>query len=689
MTSIRSLMRRGDNGVLSPTARRVAVVIAVLTPLLIAGVAVTALTTDRTANAADSSTVSSGGSGGSAADAAAPLLPAAVVNLDAIVYLEDDGTIVPADPSNPNQTGTPVAAGKGLVSELTGGTSGQGFSWTVTDAGTASDGLASGEFAAVVTVPADFSAAYVSTATGSPVQAQLAVQTNSADSYVASLLASALSTNLQAGLSEKSTAQYVTGTLGAFTELNTQLGKAAEGAGELASGANALAGYTGDLATGTATAAQGGTDLDVAVQGLAVGMREIAVGTEDLPVYAGYIASGSAGVTDGIALLKGALAAETEASYAIDQRQKDLEAEIAALSAAVPDLTPEQIQARLQAVQDTAAGIRVSSFAVTLGLGLDALGVTALEGFSAQVSAGSAEFAADLPLLTTTLTGVADGTDELAVATSGLAKGLGDLSTAASEIAGGSTSLATNMGSLATGLDEFAANVPTYTTDQQTTISTVVSQPIVTEQTDIDAPPSSAAAIGAVAVPLGLWIGAFAIYLLLVPFGRRDLASTASTFRVVVGSLVPAALLALVQAAVVAVVLLVVGAQPAHLVASIGFVFVMAIAFVMLHQGLVALFGQAGRLISLALVVVQVAAAAVIVPNGLSSPLYTGLAELLPLSHAITGMQALLGGGSGVPAVREALVLIVFAAIGLVLSLIAVTRARSRSTVIAVAAQPA
>lgn len=696
MTSLRSLVRRGDSGALSPLARRVAVVLAVLTPLLIAGVAVTALHSDPSANASAASvpaptattTPAPTASATTPEPAAAPLLPAAVVNLDAIVYL-DDGAIVPADPSNPNQAGTPVAAGKGLVSELTAGTSGQGFSWTVTDADTASAGLASGQFAAVVTVPADFSAAYVSTATSTPVQAQLDVQTNGANSYVTGLLATALSTDLQATLSAKATEQYVTGTLGAFTELNTKLGEAADGAGQLAGGANTLAGYVGQLASGTADAAKGGAELDTAVQGLALGMRQIAVGTEDLPVYAGDIAIGSAGVTEGIDILKGRLAAETVTSYEIDQRQKDLEAEIAALGAAVPDLTTEEIQARLAGVQETAAGIRVASFGVTLGLGVDALGVTALEAFSGEVSRGSAAFAEDLPLLTTTLTGVADGTDKLAVGTASLAKGLGDLSTAATGIAGGTTDLASKTGLLASGLAEAAAAVPSYTADQQTTISTVVAQPIVTQRSDLEAPPTPAAAIGAVAVPLALWIGAFAIYLLLAPFGRRDLASTASTFRVVIGSLVPAAVLALVQAAVVAVVLFAVGAQPAHLAGSILFAFVMAISFVMLHQGLVALFGQAGRLISLALVVVQVAAAAVIVPDGLSSPLYTGLAELLPLSHAIAGMQALIGGGSPAVAGQEALVLLVFAAIGLVLSLVAVTRARSRSTVTAVALQPA
>lgn len=673
MSSIRSLVRRGDSGGLSPLARRVAIVLAVLTPLLIAGVAVTALR-------ANADPVASGGDSGDSS-ASAPVLPAAVVNLDQIIYLQDDGTVVPADPSTPNQAGTPVAAGKLLVSELTTGDSGQGFSWTVTDAGTASDGLTAGQYSAVVTIPKDFSAAYVSTAGSAPVQAQLQVQTNGANSYVTELLASALSANLQAALSDKATQSFVTNTLSAFTALNTNLAKAADGAGQLASGATTLAGYQGDLATGLAGAAQGGTDVDTAVQGLAVGMRTIADGTTDLPTYAQLLSDGSTAVSQGVDITRGQFQDRANESGALTERQAALAESLKSIYDGMDPADPNR--AAIGAAAEQAGGIAVDQGLVTIALSADYAGVDTLLAPGADlVSKGNAAFAQDLPLLTTTLAGVADGTEKLAVGTSTLAKGLGDLSTGAASIATGSTDLATNMGALATGLDEAVAKIPTYTTDQQNTMATVVSQPIVTDQSDVDALPSPTAAIAAVAVPLALWIGAFAIYLLLVPFGRRDLASTASTFRVVIGSLVPAAILGLVQAAVVAIVLFAVGAQPAHVAGSILFSLVMSLSFVMLHQGLVALMGQAGRLISLALVVVQIAAAAVIVPNGLSSPFYTGLASLLPLSHAITGMQALIGGGSVAVAAQESLLLIVFALIGLALTLIAVTRARSRSTVV-------
>ncbi|MGD8168764.1 YhgE/Pip family protein [Herbiconiux sp. P16] len=654
MPSLTSLVRRGDTGSLSPVARRVAIALAVLTPLLIAGVAVTALVSPTQSTASPSG----------------PALPAAVVNQDLKVDLpQSDGTT------------TPVLAGKLLVSELTSGTSGQGFTWNVTDASTADAGLKSGQYAAVVTIPSNFSASYVSISGSSPVQAELQVQTNGANSYVTEMLASALSTNLQAALSTQATKQFVTTTLGAFTTLNSSIGQAASAADELAGGADKLTNGAGQLATGLSQAATGGAELNTGAQALAGGLNEISVATTDLPTYAQELADGTGLVEGGIGLLRDNVA--VQAGKTVDLITAQQTNVIDPLDKLILDLPtdPDAIRDELEKIAQGARDVRDETGKVTVGLAFDTLGGTGLEYGAGLVRAGQQKFADDLPQLTDGISKAASGANQLATGTAGLSTGLNQLSAGAAQLTPGAAQLASGMHQLAGGLHEATDQIPTYTTAQEDTISTVVANPVVTEKSDIAALPSPAAAIAAVAVPMALWIGAFAIYLMLTPFTRRGLASTASTFRVVVGSLWPAVVLGLVQAVIVAIVLFFVGAQPAHVAGSILFSLFMSFAFVTLHQGLVALFGQAGRLLSLGLVVVQIAAAAVIIPNGLSSPLYTGLSSLLPLSHAITGMQALIGGGSLAVVAQEALVLLVFAAIGLSLSLIAVTRRRSRSLV--------
>jgi putative membrane protein len=660
MTSLTSLVRRGDTGSLSPAARRIAIALAVLTPLLIAGVAVTALVSPTQSTASPTG----------------PALPAAVVNQDVMVQVEQNGTE------------TPFLAGKLLVSELTSGTSGQGFTWNVTDADTAAGGLKSGQYAAVVTIPSNFSASYVSISGSSPVQAELQVQTNGANSYVTEMLASALSTNLQAALSTQATKQFVTTTLGAFTTLNGSIGQAASAADELAGGADKLTNGAGQLATGLSQAATGGAELNTGAQALAGGLNEISTATTDLPTYSTQIAEGTQFVNAYVGLVKFNLNFASPATTTIYEDQAVLDRSLNTLAANISTMTNEEIQEYVD-------GMILPSLSVTgrlaiLDKDIDLLnqGTDFVYPMSQELATGATAFAADIPQLTDGISQASSGANQLAVGTAGLSSGLNQLSAGAAELTPGAAQLASGMHQLAGGLQQATDAIPTYTTAQEDTISTVVANPVVTSQSDIAALPSPAAAIAAVAVPMALWIGAFAIYLMVTPFTRRGLASTASTFRVVVSALWPAVVLGLIQAAIVAIVLFFVGAHPAHVAGSILFSLFMSFAFVTLHQGLVALFGQAGRLLSLGLVVVQIAAAAVIIPNGLSSPLYTGLSTLLPLSHAITGMQALIGGGSLAVVGQEALVLLVFAAIGLALSLIAVARRRSRSLVQVVALAP-
>ena len=674
MTTLAAIVRRGDFGPLSPLARRIAILIAALVPLLAAGVAVTAL---------------QGTSSGSASAASGPLLPAAVVNLDQPVNVAVNGQQ------------TPVLAGKLLVSQLTSGTAGGGFTWDVTDATTAANGLASGAYSAVVTIPSSFSAAYTSLSGTSPQQAQLQVQTNGASGYLTGLLAAALSENLQSALSADATSQFVTGVLGAFSQLHDGVGQLAGGAGQLASGAGQLASASdqlasgaGALATGVAQAADGAGEVDQGAQALAGGLNEIADATSDVPGYAKLLADGTAGVSYGIGVVSEQIGKRNgELGAGRTALQSDV---IAQLQAVIddPGLDPA-VKDRLQRIRDNAAGVDLSLLGVQGLLTVDNMGVGLLGGFSQLVNDGAHRFADDLPYLTTALDEAASGAGQLASGTSGLASGMGALSTGAGQLADGSSQLATGAGQLASGssqlasgLQTAAAQIPDYSSAQQKQIATVVATPVVTDSSDLAAPPGPVAAIAAVAVPLALWLGAFASYLVLVPVGRKALAGRRSSPAVLLGGFVPALWIALVQWALVSVILLFTGVDPGRAAGAVGFALLASLSFTLLHQGLVALLGQAGRLISLGLLVLQLVAAAVIAPSGLSSGLYSDLAVLLPLSHAVTGMQALLmgaPGAGGLPGtlVPEVVALVVTALVGFALGLVAVARRRRANAVVA------
>ena len=649
LTRLASLTRRGDLRALSPVARRVVLVLAILTPLVVAGVSVSSMQVPA------------------ASTAAVPaVLPAAIVNDDQFVKVDQNGT---------EQT---VLAGKLLVSQLTSPNTTTGFDWTVTDADTASSGLASGQFSAVVTIPSNFSASYVSLSSPNPVQAQLQVQTNGAESYVGQLLASALSTNLQAALSSTVTKQFTETTLGGFTTLQQNLVPAAAGADKLAGLQTQLAGGAGELATNLHKAASGAGDLQNGLTQYAGVMQTIATATADLPTYAGYLADGTSLVDQGVIALRDSVGkkAADVGTLAADQTTNATQ-----LQQIIDTVTDPALKAQLQTVQQSMTSVADRTAVTSVGLDFDTLGGSVLSLGSGVVDQGARLFADDLPYLSTGLQGAATAASAIATQTGGLTTGLSLLADGSDKLTQGASGIAGGLTDLGTGLDSATANIPTYTTDQASAIATVVAQPVVTTSTDVGAVPGPGAAIAAVAVPVALWIGALVLYLVLMPFTRSALLSTASTLRVVVSALRWPLLLGVVQAVLVAAILFALGAHPAHLAGSVVFVFVMTVSFVMLHQGLVALLGQGGRILSIALVVVQVVAAAVVIPSGLSSPAYTALASVLPLSHAISGMQLLVTGGSLLGVLGDAVALAVFALLGFVLAIVAAARARSRDLV--------
>ncbi|WP_308467019.1 YhgE/Pip family protein [Rathayibacter soli] len=673
------LLKAPDAPSRSRTMRTVAVVLALVTPLLVAGFAVTSVTQSQA------------GVNGT------PNLPAAVVNLDKPIQITVDGKQVP------------VAAGKLLTSELRSSNS-SGLHWTITDADAASAGLASGAYSAVVTIPADFSRQYSSSQGPAPTVATLDVQTDRAQGYVASVLAASLVTRIQAQLSQSLTRTYVAGTLSGFSELHTQLASVATNTQKLAAGADGLA-------SGLRQAATGMTALDSGAQLLSTGMQQLAGSTPPI-VQAADGLSSAAGVTAGAAqILSDGTNTIADSQRDARTQQVTLDAGIAQLQSDLPSLTPAEVAARLQALKSQSSDVVSKGASIGDSLAVATVGAGAVKVGAGLVSQGTSALASGMPVLSKAIAGAADG----AVA---LASGTGPLSAGTAQLAAGAGTLATGAGALASGLGSAATAVPSYTAAEQKTLSTVVSAPVSMTVTDAAGAPGAASAAGttgaadaagtagtggaaggantaagagggaaaagagaatalgaiaAVMVPVALWLGAFALYLVLSPFDPKALGSAASTWRVARQSLVPSVVLGCIQALIVVLGLGLLGVSPAHRAASALFVLVLSAAFVCVHHGVIALFGRAGRMLSLAFISLQVVAAGVLVPAAFSPSWLSAVSGVMPLTAAVQGMQALLMGQNVQAAIGTIVMLIAAAAIGVALTGIAVSRARLRA----------
>ncbi|WOQ70355.1 hypothetical protein RYJ27_03855 [Microbacterium limosum] len=557
---------------------------------------------------------------------------AAVVNLDA--PLDADGA--------------PVAVGKLLTENLLTGD--DGVTWTLTDAATADAGLADGGFQAVVTIPAEFSKDVATIGSDAPTVAQLQVRTSTRHGYVEGTVADALAAGLPRGVAAELTSGYVAGTLSAFADLSEALGQASSGAR--------------DLTAGIQGAGEGAGAIEAGASDLASGIGEIARILDALPEGARDLGALSAAASADTAALAVSLAEEAlvaeELALAQDVGVIGLD-EIAALIALDPAQPAGALVDEIEALRQGAAGIaaRMQTQAGALaGHSLDAAAVALGTGVVADVAAPVAD---GLGLLASAEAAAGEGARELAGGVGDLRAGLGEL--------------ATGSGALASGLDTAAADIPSYTSDQQRTIAGVVADPIGVETASSGGPTTARAAAVAALVPVALWLGALAASLVVAPFSRAALSTSASARRIAGQAALVAVAVGVVQAVLVWIGVAVLGVAAERIAVAFGLTVAMSVCFALVHQALCGLLGRAGLVVSVIALGVQVVAAGTLGPV-LAGSIAAGPLALLPLSTGLQGTQALLGGSLHA-VLQSAIGLLLWAGVAALGAVAAVARARA------------
>ena len=208
---------------------------------------------------------------------------AAIVNEDEPVRL--DGQLVPL--------GRQLAGGL-----VTGGDSDDdNFSWLLTDAADAASGLADGRYAAVVTIPEEFSAratSFSKTEASQISPAEISVQTSQirgiADTVVGQSIAAAATSALNTSLTE----QYLDNIYVGFNETGEQFRTVARAAGDLADGTEKLSDGITQTSTGAAELADGLGQLDRGAEQLSSGAGQLSTGVGQLSTGLDKLADGTA-----------------------------------------------------------------------------------------------------------------------------------------------------------------------------------------------------------------------------------------------------------------------------------------------------------------------------------------------------------------------------------------------------------
>ncbi len=613
--------------------------------------------------------------------------------------------------------GDPLRAGDSLVEELRRSDT---FDWRETDAADAGKGVADGRYFLSLTVPKHFSERIASSAGDDPQRAALQVRTDDADNYLVGQISRTVFSEVRAAASSKASRRFYDHIYLAFSTLHDRTRQAADGAGKLNEGIGRAQQGAHDLADGLDRAADGSEQLkdgtgrlQRGAGKLASGAQQVAEGTHELtarvdaatgqvrPFLAAHgdeigtaardVARASAALKRHLAQLPAAARTADDAARRAADGVRAAHEELCTAASENDRLTapPPGTCARLGEAAH-AAGEAADAAANVDGLVQDHERLDALDRHLDRLHDAALGLAAEAPHLDEDLdaavarihrldagahqvaTGAARLHDGLTAAHSGAAEldtGVGRLSTGAGTLSGGMYKLADGSSRLADGLQAGAAKIPDYDEAERDARTGVMSDPVALATAKTHAAPNYGTGFAPYFIPLSLWVGAMVAYMLLPALNRRALAAGAPAWRVALAGWLPVAAVGAVQAAALMSVLhWGLGLQMARSLGTAGFLLVVTASFTAIVQFFTARFGPAGRIIVLALLMLQLTSAGGTYPVQTSPGFFNALHPWLPMSYVVEGLRHLITGGGLGPVWRACAVLAAFAACALALT---------------------
>jgi putative membrane protein len=631
--------------------------------------------------------------------------------------------------------GTQVHAGQDLADELV---KRKIFEWRVTDEPGAERGLESGKYQILLRIPADFSADLVTgpDAGADPAAARLRAVSDDATNYLSGVFARTAFEEVRAAAAASASSDYFDKMLIGFTDLKKQTQQAADGAAELRdgvdqarSGAGTLAGQidqahagAGQLASGLGPAGRGADELADGLAQLDAGARQLVTGTaraagggrqladavgaaadriepvlranarsiqdaanlvargadtlaanvgaidsaadqavrnaHELRKYLNTLPADTPGLTDAKALaarLVGSAERVRQTVHAADLN--GLKARLTAVAA-----TARQVAAAAPHLADDVAAARAQVDRLADGLGDLAGGAERLQAGTARAEAGAIDLRGGIYRLASGARRLDGGLDRLAAGGHQLAAGLGDLGTGAEK--------------LAAGLADGAQQIPGYA-DDTASRADVLADPVALDRTVRHPAGTYGVGFAPYFLALALWVGAMITFMVLKPLNRRYLMSAAPTPRVALAGLLPAVAVGLTQATLLFVVVrFALGLGPVHPLLTWALMLLAATVFAAIIQLLGAALGAAGRIVALALLMLQLTSSGGTYPVQTSPTFFQVIHPLLPMTYVVRAVRHAVDGGSSATVVAGALTLAGFGLGALLLTLLVTGRSR-------------
>lgn len=562
--------------------------------------------------------------------------------------------------------------------------------WEFVSKQQADEGVNSGHFYAVVTIPSDFSQKAASITESGPQQAVINFTTTPAKNYIGSLVSNQAAAKVKSSVSEQITQAYAKGILENLDKLGMGLDTAANGASTLHDG-------LGRLQSGTQTYVGGVKQLAVNQQSLTGGLAQLSDGSRKLQA--------------GLGQLSNNLPTESQLSQLSDG-MKQLQSGINQLNASVSNPSPALVaqQNKVKTDAQTLAETMLASRSDLLAAGgtLQTLGAQAAASGSDSttislpqisnisraltktqiISAQMETLREDLQALTQQLlaqqtqlqagvsalnngvnqltpnaitafngyNSVRFANNQLLAGSASLANGLSEAKSGSQKLANGASLLESRSGALIDGTSQLASGAdtlankladasnrikiqPTGATTQQQ-----IANPVKSEVTEKGNVPNYGYALSPYVLSLSLFVGALVLNV-IYPI-RKTFSEQESAIRWWLSKASVAGVAAFMQATILMLVMVFfLGLTPEHPAHFIGAIYLTSFAYMSIVSLLVIVLDNPGRFLAMVLLVLQLGSSEGTFPIQTANGFFQAINPLVPMTYSIRALRQAISGG--------------------------------------------
>lgn len=562
--------------------------------------------------------------------------------------------------------------------------------WEFVSKQQADEGVNSGHFYAVVTIPSDFSQKAASITEPKPQQAVINFTTTPAKNYIGSLVSNQAAAKVKSSVSEQITQAYAKGILENLDKLGIGLDAAANGASTLHDGLERLQ-------SGTQTYVGGVKQLAVNQQSLTGGLAQLSDGSRKLQAGLGQLSnslpteSQLSQLSDGMKQLQSGInqlnASVRNPSPALVAQQNKVETDAQTLVQTMKDSESDLLTAgdtlRILGAQAAASGgdsttislPQISSISQALKKTqpiIVQMGMLHedLQTLKQQLSAQQTQLQAGVSALNNGVNQLAPNAitafngynsvrfanNQLLAGSASLTNGLSEAKSGSQKLANGASLLESRSGALIDGTSQLASGAdtlankladasnrikiqPTGATTQQQ-----IANPVKSEMTEKGNVPNYGYALSPYVLSLSLFVGAIVLNV-IYPI-RKTFSEQESAIRWWLSKASVAGVAAFMQATILMLVMVFfLGLTPEHPAHFIGAIYLTSFAYMSIVSLLVIVLDNPGRFLAMVLLVLQLGSSEGTFPIQTANGFFQAINPLVPMTYSIRALRQAISGG--------------------------------------------